>query len=204
MMNSNAWLTVTVIVEMMIAGSLAGAVHAPAPAPVHPPALAPHGPAPPPAVEDCSTMEFELLPCVAYIGAGSNDTMPTKDCCKGLAGVLEKNHTCVCVALKDSGDMGITINMTRAAVLAPRCHLRAPPISDCHFSSPPPPPPPAAAPTPRMGPSPKSEPAAPTATPATPAPAPAKSSSSSSRSSSSFSNSIIFMIPLLFAAFLLS
>ncbi|GAB4839533.1 hypothetical protein Ancab_029059 [Ancistrocladus abbreviatus] len=109
--------------------------HAPAPS-----QWAPYEPIPAPPSEgmDCMSVVFNMADCISYLNEGSNDTKPDKWCCQGLQEVLNMNASCLCYALKNSAELGIDLNMTRAATLPSLCHVQAPPISKCGISLTPP------------------------------------------------------------------
>ncbi|GAB2219639.1 hypothetical protein Droror1_Dr00007276 [Drosera rotundifolia] len=119
--------------------------------PIH----APLAPLPPASLDDqCMNLESDLMDCLDYIEAGVNSTAPTQSCCTGLGQVLKTNPVCVCWALNTTMQMGIPLNLTRAAVLAPVCKLKAPPLSDCHLQVPAPPPAPVTPVAPKLTPAP--------------------------------------------------
>ncbi|KAK2996144.1 hypothetical protein RJ639_036015 [Escallonia herrerae] len=135
-----------------------------------------HG-APAPAV-DCSTVILNMADCLSFVTNDSTLKKPQGACCSGLKTVLKTNAECLCEAFKNSAQLGVTLNVTKALTLPTVCHLSAPSVSNCGLSLGP-----GAAPA--LSPiamSPGSVAAAPTtgagASEPTPAPAPASSGSS--------------------------
>ncbi|KAF2299638.1 hypothetical protein GH714_002118 [Hevea brasiliensis] len=86
--------------------------------------------------DDCTTVIYDMIDCVPYLSVGSNDKLDPL-CCEGLKTVIAINPKCICEGLKSSAQLGIVVNMTRAALLPSDCGVHAPPISDCHISLPP-------------------------------------------------------------------
>ncbi|KAK9153969.1 hypothetical protein Sjap_001449 [Stephania japonica] len=80
---------------------------------------------------DCSTIIYDMMDCVGYVSTGSNMTEPSKDCCTGLKTVLNTDAQCVCEAIKQSAQLGITVNTTRAKGLPSSCGQSNAP--DCGF-----------------------------------------------------------------------
>ncbi|KAL3504705.1 hypothetical protein ACH5RR_034546 [Cinchona calisaya] len=126
-----------------------------------------YGAAPAPAsTVQCTDLISDMIDCIPLIsvsqkgskGAHSN---PPATCCSGLKIVLDTNPECICEGIKNSDQMGIIINLTKAAALPALCHLNAPPLSNCNFTTSP-------VPSPGSGPS----PAPPSPSPKPPSPSP--------------------------------
>ncbi|XAR53069.1 hypothetical protein NMG60_11021468 [Bertholletia excelsa] len=90
-------------------------------------------PAPAPAV-DCSTLIGNMVDCLSYVSNGSTVQKPEGKCCSGLKKVLKTDADCICQAFKSSGQMGVALNVTKAAGLPHACHLSAPSINNCGLS----------------------------------------------------------------------
>ncbi|EOA21675.1 hypothetical protein CARUB_v10002098mg [Capsella rubella] len=103
-----------------------------------------------PAVE-CSALIVNMAGCLSFVTIGSTVNEPTGSCCTGLKKILDTNAACLCEGLKNSGAMGIKLNVTKASTLPVACKLNAPPVSSCQLSAPAPSPN-AQAPVPAAGP----------------------------------------------------
>ncbi|KAJ8755631.1 hypothetical protein K2173_022226 [Erythroxylum novogranatense] len=83
------------------------------------------GPAPPPV--DCEDLAYSSMPpCLTYVSNGSTTTEPDKSCCSGLKKVIGTDADCLCWILKNSAQMGVTLNATRAVNLPAACKLKSP------------------------------------------------------------------------------
>ncbi|XP_058191906.1 non-specific lipid transfer protein GPI-anchored 31-like isoform X2 [Rhododendron vialii] len=89
-----------------------------------------HHSAPPPA-PDCSTVILNLVDCLSYVTSGSTVSKPEGTCCSGLKTVLKTNADCLCEAFKNSAQLGVTLNVTKALDLPSACRVSAPSISNC-------------------------------------------------------------------------
>ncbi|KAI3465084.1 hypothetical protein Pfo_021747, partial [Paulownia fortunei] len=96
-------------------------------APSQPPAEGPGGPE-----ADCSTLIYNMMDCMSFLGNGGDETTPDRSCCSGFKTVLKANADCICYALSSSASLGLDINMTRAEALPSDCGVSAPPISNCN------------------------------------------------------------------------
>lgn len=83
-----------------------------------------------PAVE-CSALIVNMAGCLSFVTIGSTVDEPTSSCCTGLKKILDTNAACLCEGLKNSGSMGIKLNVTKASTLPVACKLNAPPVSSC-------------------------------------------------------------------------
>ncbi|KAG5525992.1 hypothetical protein RHGRI_032324 [Rhododendron griersonianum] len=84
-----------------------------------------HHAAPPPA-PDCSTVILNLVDCLSYVTSGSTVSKPEGNCCSGLKTVLKTNADCLCEAFKNSAQLGVTLNVTKALDLPSACLSVAP------------------------------------------------------------------------------
>ncbi|CAN8256798.1 unnamed protein product [Cochlearia groenlandica] len=82
---------------------------------------------------DCSGVIMNMASCLTFVTTGSKVEKPDGSCCSGLKKVLDSNAQCLCEGLKNSGSMGFTVNVTKAATLPLACKLNAPPVSACGF-----------------------------------------------------------------------
>ncbi|KAL7235931.1 hypothetical protein ACSBR1_019253 [Camellia fascicularis] len=92
-----------------------------------------HAAAPAPAV-DCFTLVLNMADCLSYVTNGSTVKKPVGTCCSSLKTVLKSNAECLCEAFKNSAQLGITLNITKALALPTACHLSAPSVSNCRSS----------------------------------------------------------------------
>ncbi|XP_016461297.1 non-specific lipid transfer protein GPI-anchored 31-like [Nicotiana tabacum] len=102
--------------------------------PIKAPSPSPSSPSPGPTA-DCSTIVMDMIPCLKFLEADSNDTKPDVSCCSGFKQVLNTDPDCICVALATSSSFGITVNMTQAAVLPSDCSVSAPPLTNCNSTT---------------------------------------------------------------------
>lgn len=86
--------------------------------------------APAPAA-DCSSLISNLVDCLSFVSAGGTAKKPEGTCCSGLKTVLKTDADCLCEALKNSAQLGVTLNVTKALSLPAACHASAPSISNC-------------------------------------------------------------------------
>ncbi|KAF8404553.1 hypothetical protein HHK36_009440 [Tetracentron sinense] len=110
---------------------------------------------------DCNTLIFNMVDCLSFVSNGSTDSKPQGSCCSGLKTVLKAEPECICEAFKNSAQLGVVLNVTKAITLPASCGVSAPSLSNCELST-------APGASPGQSPSPKSAPMPPTAdTPAT-------------------------------------
>ncbi|KAJ8541417.1 hypothetical protein K7X08_002233 [Anisodus acutangulus] len=114
--------------------------------PENAPLLSPSSPFPAASSADCSTLMMDMMPCLNFLEADSDLTMPDASCCSGFKQVLNADPGCICVALAKSASFGITVNMTQAAALPSDCGVSAPPLINCNINPPSPVNPPTSAP----------------------------------------------------------
>ncbi|CAI9765355.1 unnamed protein product [Fraxinus pennsylvanica] len=86
--------------------------------------------APAPAV-DCSSLVLNLADCLSFVTSGSTTKKPEGSCCSGLKTVLKADAECLCEAFKNSAQLGVTLNVTKALTLPAACHVSAPSVSNC-------------------------------------------------------------------------
>ncbi|XP_065624738.1 extensin-like [Quercus suber] len=152
---------------------------------------------------DCSAIVYDVLDCIPYLSARSEQTKVDALCCSSFEAVLEISRECICVALKGSRELGLTLsyntiyvntlNIAKAIALPSACGSSVLSFTDCDIlGSPMTPPvnPPNSSPTapspspPEYTPSPSSQTApspsppehTPPSSPTTPSPSPRKSS----------------------------
>ncbi|GFQ00290.1 non-specific lipid-transfer protein-like protein at5g64080 [Phtheirospermum japonicum] len=56
-------------------------------------------------------------------------------CCSGLETVLKTDAQCLCETFRNSAQLGITLNMTKALALPAACHVSAPAATNCAVST---------------------------------------------------------------------
>ncbi|XP_042059683.1 non-specific lipid transfer protein GPI-anchored 31-like [Salvia splendens] len=92
--------------------------------------------APPPAA-DCSSLVANMVDCLPFVTVGGTAQTPESTCCSGLKIVVESNPQCLCDAFKNSAQLGITLNVSKALTLPAACLLSTPPsLSTCASLSP--------------------------------------------------------------------
>ncbi|KAG8364129.1 hypothetical protein BUALT_Bualt19G0094700 [Buddleja alternifolia] len=89
--------------------------------------------APAPAV-DCSSLVLNMADCLSFVMAGSTTKKPEGTCCSGLKTVLKSDAECLCEAFRNSAQLGVTLNVTKAMTLPSACHVSAPSVSNCGLS----------------------------------------------------------------------
>ncbi|KAK9983390.1 hypothetical protein SO802_032915 [Lithocarpus litseifolius] len=133
---------------------------------------------------DCSAIVYDVLDCIPYLSAGSEQTKADALCCSSFETVLEISRECICVALKGSRELGLTLDITRAIALPSACGSSVLSFTDCDIlGSPMTPPvnppnssPTAPSPSPlEYTPSPSPPEYTPSSSPTTPSPSPPKS-----------------------------
>ncbi|KAL2454611.1 Non-specific lipid-transfer protein-like protein [Abeliophyllum distichum] len=90
--------------------------------------------APAPAV-DCSSLILNLADCLTFVTSGSTTKKPEGTCCSGLKTVLKTDAACLCEAFKNSAQLGVTLNVTKALTLPAACHVSAPSVSNCGLTA---------------------------------------------------------------------
>ncbi|KAL8553554.1 hypothetical protein ACS0TY_002025 [Phlomoides rotata] len=90
--------------------------------------------APAPAV-DCSSLVLNMADCLSFVMAGSTTKKPEGTCCSGLKTVLKSDAECLCEAFRNSAQLGVTLNVTKAITLPSACHVSAPSVSNCGCNS---------------------------------------------------------------------
>ncbi|KAI3448269.1 hypothetical protein Pfo_004934 [Paulownia fortunei] len=89
--------------------------------------------APAPAV-DCSSLVLNMADCLSFVTAGSTTKKPEGTCCSGLKTVLKTDAECLCEAFRNSAQLGVTLNVSKALTLPASCHVSAPSVSNCGLS----------------------------------------------------------------------
>lgn len=86
--------------------------------------------APAPAV-DCSSLILNMADCLSFVSNDSTTTKPQGSCCTGLKTVLKADADCLCEAFKNSAQLGVVLNVTKALSLPAACKVSAPAASNC-------------------------------------------------------------------------
>lgn len=86
--------------------------------------------APAPAV-DCSSLILNMADCLSFVSNDSTTTKPEGSCCTGLKTVLKADADCLCQAFKNSAQLGVVLNVTKALSLPAACKVSAPAASNC-------------------------------------------------------------------------
>ncbi|KAK9069535.1 hypothetical protein SSX86_011481 [Deinandra increscens subsp. villosa] len=89
-----------------------------------------HTGAPAPAA-DCSSVILNLADCLSFVTAGSTVKKPEGTCCSGLKTVLKTDAQCLCEGFKNSAQLGISLNVSKALTLPAACHINAPSATNC-------------------------------------------------------------------------
>ncbi|XAR57834.1 hypothetical protein NMG60_11026114 [Bertholletia excelsa] len=89
------------VVAILAAVNLGSAAAAPAPAPAM----------------DCSTLVGNMADCLSYVSNDSTVQKPKRTCCSGLKKVLKTDADCIYEAFKNRVQLGVTLNVTKAARL---------------------------------------------------------------------------------------
>nr|GLL23851.1 non-specific lipid-transfer protein-like protein At5g64080 [Ipomoea trifida] len=89
-----------------------------------------HHAAPAPAA-DCGSVILNLADCLTFVTNGSTEAKPQGTCCSGLKTVLKTNAECLCEGFKNSAQLGVVLNVTKALALPSACHVSAPSVSNC-------------------------------------------------------------------------
>ncbi|CAK7329197.1 unnamed protein product [Dovyalis caffra] len=87
----------------------------------------------PTAGNDCTTPLLNMTDCLGYVTQGSNLTVPDKNCCPELAGLIDSNVVCLCQLLGGniSKQYGISLDFGRALKLPAICKIDTPSVSLC-------------------------------------------------------------------------
>ncbi|KAL0375978.1 UNVERIFIED_CONTAM: Non-specific lipid-transfer protein-like protein [Sesamum calycinum] len=75
-----------------------------------------------------------MADCLSFVTAGSTTKKPEGTCCSGLKTVLKTDAECLCEGFKNSAQLGVTLNVTKALTLPSACHVSAPSVSNCGLS----------------------------------------------------------------------
>ncbi|XP_027930557.1 non-specific lipid-transfer protein-like protein At5g64080 [Vigna unguiculata] len=90
-----------------------------------------HAPAP---SADCSALVLTLADCLPFVSDDGGQTKPQGKCCSSLKTVLATAPNCLCDSFKNSAQLGIAINVTKALTLPAACKLSTPSLSNCGLS----------------------------------------------------------------------
>lgn len=83
---------------------------------------------------DCSSALVSLAGCLSFVEEGSKETKPQRECCSSLKEVVKKEVGCLCQAFKQSADLGVKLNITKALALPSACGVKTPPFSKCNLA----------------------------------------------------------------------
>ncbi|KAL5702766.1 hypothetical protein ACHQM5_027939 [Ranunculus cassubicifolius] len=86
--------------------------------------------------QDCSTVILTMTDCLSYVTSGSTIAKPEGGCCSGLKTVLKTAPECHCETFKNSGQLGISLNISKALTIPAACGNKSPPMSNCGISAP--------------------------------------------------------------------
>ncbi|KAJ9178464.1 hypothetical protein P3X46_010343 [Hevea brasiliensis] len=115
--------------------STCAALGYPVPGPISGPAPSEVNIAPgPSSANDCMTPLLNMSDCLSYVAESSNATVPDKNCCPELAGLIEGSPVCLCQLLSNTSlteSYGIKIDISRALKLPSVCRISTPPVSTC-------------------------------------------------------------------------
>ncbi|CAI9103994.1 OLC1v1002596C2 [Oldenlandia corymbosa var. corymbosa] len=81
--------------------------------------------------EECSNLVINMADCLSFVSNGSTVSKPEGTCCDGLKKVLKTDAECLCVAFRNSAQLGVTLNISKAVTLPAACHVSAPSVSTC-------------------------------------------------------------------------
>ncbi|KAL8027489.1 hypothetical protein ABFX02_14G098200 [Erythranthe guttata] len=83
---------------------------------------------------DCSSLVLNMADCLSFVTEGSTAKTPEGTCCSGLKTVLKTDAECICEAFRNSAQLGVTLNVTKALTLPTACHVSSPSVSNCGLS----------------------------------------------------------------------
>jgi len=83
------------------------------------------------AAVDCSSLILNMADCLSFVTSGSTVVKPEGTCCSGLKTVVRTGPECLCEAFKNSGSLGLTLDLSKAASLPSVCKVAAPPSARC-------------------------------------------------------------------------
>ncbi|KAL1534321.1 non-specific lipid transfer protein GPI-anchored 11-like [Salvia divinorum] len=93
-------------------------------------------PAPSPAAAaDCTSLVASMADCLPFVTAGGAAQKPEGNCCSGLKTVVKANPQCLCDAFRNSAQLGVTLNVSKALTLPAACRVSAPSLSTCALSA---------------------------------------------------------------------
>ncbi|KAK6153181.1 hypothetical protein DH2020_012820 [Rehmannia glutinosa] len=127
--------TTNIAHQFIIVAVLAAALpqldaQSPAGAPMVPISPGPYVMAPSPSL-DCFTYLIKLSDCLTFVESGSNLTKPDPGCCPELANLVDTQPICLCQLLGNPGQVGISVDVSRALKLPSACNVTTPPVSLC-------------------------------------------------------------------------
>ncbi|XP_075477755.1 non-specific lipid transfer protein GPI-anchored 11-like [Primulina tabacum] len=80
---------------------------------------------------DCTNLVLNLADCLSFVVEGSTATYPKGDCCSGLKIVVTTNAECLCEAFKNSAQLGVKLNVTKAMTLPVVCRVSSSSVANC-------------------------------------------------------------------------
>ncbi|CAK7357024.1 unnamed protein product [Dovyalis caffra] len=90
--------------------------------------------APAPSV-DCSNLILSMADCLSFVSNDSTLTKPENTCCSGLKTVLSTDAACLCEAFKNSAQLGVALNITKALSLPSACKIHTSSATNCGLSA---------------------------------------------------------------------
>ncbi|XP_008809325.2 non-specific lipid transfer protein GPI-anchored 11-like [Phoenix dactylifera] len=85
---------------------------------------------PPPSSVNCDSVVMDMMDCISYVSMGSKQSRPDEECCRGVSSVVNTSPTCLCAALQEAMNMGVDLDMKRAAALPAACSIKVS-VGDC-------------------------------------------------------------------------
>ncbi|KAL5706420.1 hypothetical protein ACHQM5_024590 [Ranunculus cassubicifolius] len=83
--------------------------------------------------QDCSTVILTMTDCLSYVTSVGYYCQTRGWCCSGLKTVLKTAPECHC---ENSGQLGISLNISKALNIPAACGIKSPPMSNCGISAP--------------------------------------------------------------------
>lgn len=80
---------------------------------------------------DCTNLVLNLADCLSFVVEGSTATFPQGDCCSGLKIVVTTNSECLCEAFKNSAQLGVKLNVSKAMTLPVVCRVSSSSVANC-------------------------------------------------------------------------
>lgn len=80
---------------------------------------------------DCSSLVLTMADCLSFVSNGSAVEKPEGTCCSGLKTVLKTDAECICEAFRNSAQLGVILNVTKAMALPAACKVAASSATNC-------------------------------------------------------------------------